>query len=73
MYFRCGNKINITKNSTGKCISITSLVFNFFALILIIIGKIVIIYDMDVGDYYDYYWDDYRNRRRRYSYYSDAE
>jgi hypothetical protein len=72
MCFRCGNKINTTKNSAGKCICITALVFNFLALILIIIGEIVIIYDMDDPDYYDYYWDDYRSRRR-YSYYSDAE
>ena len=73
MCFRCGNKINTTKNSAGKCICITALVFNFLALILIIIGEIVIIYDMDDRGYYDYYWDDYRSRRRRYSYYSDAE
>jgi hypothetical protein len=72
MCFRCGNKINTTKNSAGKCICITALVFNFLALILIIIGEIVIIYDMYDRDYYDYYWDDYRSRRR-YSYYSDAE
>ena len=73
MCLRCGNKINTTKNSTGKCICVSEVVFDFFALLLIIIGEAIIIYDMDDHDYYEYDDYGYRRRRRRNSIYSDGE
>ncbi len=79
MCLRCGNKINTTKNSTGKCICITGIVLDIIGEILIIIAEIVILYKMyDKDDEYyygddGYYNDRYRRRRRWDSLYSDSE
>ena len=83
MCLRCGNKINTSKNSVGKCLCITMIIFDALAEILIIIGEIVILhnmYDKDdeywYGDDYDYDYDyDYNRRRKKYrnSLYSDSE
>ena len=72
MCLRCGNKINTTKNSAGKCLCVTEIVIDILAGILIIIAEIIILHDMyDKDDWYDDY---YRRRRgRRDSNFSDAE
>ena len=71
MCLRCGNKINTTKNSTGKCLCITEIIIDIIAGILIVIDEIIILNNMyDKDDYYDDY---YRRNRRHYSSYSDSE
>lgn len=71
MCFRCGNKINTTKNTSGKCICITAIIIDILAGILIAIAEIVILHNMyDKDDLYDDY---YYRRRRRDSNFSDAE
>ncbi len=74
MCLRCGNKINTTKNSSGKCLCITLLIFDIIAEITIIIAEIIIAYNM-WDKYDDYYYDDYYyySRRRRRSTFSDTE
>ena len=72
MCLRCGNKINTTKNSAGKCLCITEIIIDIVAGILIVIAEVIILYNMyDKDDWYD---DDYYYyRRRRRSNYSDSE
>lgn len=75
MCLRCGNKINTTKNSSGKCLCITSIVFALIAEILIIIAEIIIVNNMNDKDD-DYWYDDYYynyRRRRRDTVFSDRE
>ena len=72
MCLRCGNKINTTKNSAGKCLCITEIVIDIVAGILIIIAEVIILSNMYDKDG----WDDdyYRRRRGRYdSVFSDSE
>ena len=74
MCLRCGNKINTSKNSSGKCLCITLLVFEIIAEIIIIIAEIIIINNMyDKDDDYWYYDDYYYSRRRRSSKFSGRE
>ena len=70
MCFRCGNKINTSKNSAAKCLCITMIVFDFLSEILIVIAEIIIINNMRDKDdnYYGYYSNRYRNTQ-----YSDGE
>ena len=80
MCLRCGNKINTTKNSAGKCLCITAIIFDVLAELLIIIAEIVILnnmFDKDdeyyFGNDYDYDYDYNRRRRYRKSLYSDSK
>ena len=61
MCLRCGNKINTTSNSSGKCLSILLIIFNLIIEILLNIGEIIILFNkFDRENHYDL-WDDYRN------------
>lgn len=69
MCLRIGNKINETKNSAGKCLCITMLVFDVSGLIIFIIAEIIICINMNDKDeeYRDSLYDNgYRERRRRW-------
>ena len=72
MILRCNNSINTTKNSVGKCVCITDLVFDILAEILLIIAEIIIFRNMNDKD--DNYYFDYGYRTsRRNSIYSDRQ
>ena len=72
MILRCNNSINTTKNSAGKCICITDLVFDILAEIVLIIAEIIIFRNMNDKD--DNYYFDYGYRTsRRNSIYSDRQ
>ena len=75
MILRCGNKINRSQNSTGKCLCIIALICDLIAEITIIIAEIIILYKMKDKD--DDYTSDqsYYSNRRRYndSRYSNRE
>ena len=68
MYLRCNNKINTTKNGTGKCLCIIMIILLILAEILIIIDEIIILFNMDdKDDFYSYYDLNNNRRNRRYS------
>ena len=72
MCFRCGKKINTTKNSAGLCLCITMVIFDFIGLILIFIAEIIILinmYDKEDNEWIRYYG----GYRRRNDGFSDAE
>ena len=73
MRLRCNKTINSTRNSTGICLCITDLIFDFIAFIMVIVSEGLIIYKMwDIEEDEEYY----RGGRRYYSYndyFSDAE
>ena len=75
MVLRCGNKINTTKNSAGKCLCITAIVLDIIAEICIIIAEIIILHNMNDKDDNYLYDNGYYYGRRRYrdSKYSNRE
>ena len=72
MCLRCGNKVNTTKNGSGKCLCMTIIILDILTEIFIIIGETIIIYNMKDED--DKYYDNnYDFRRKKVSKYSDRE
>jgi len=72
MCFRCSKTINTSKNRTGYCISITDLIVDILAFILIIVSEGLILYKMwDIDDDLGYL--NHRRNRRYDSYFSDTE
>ena len=72
MCLRCGNKINTTKNNTGKCLCITMVVLDILAEILIIIAEIIILNNMNDNDVI-YTYNSYDINRKRNGKYSNRE
>ena len=50
MRLRCQKKINTSKNSTGKCLCISDIIFDILAELLIIISEFIIISNMNDKD-----------------------
>jgi hypothetical protein len=75
MILRCNKSINNSRNSTGKCLSITNTVIDVLAFIMIIVSECLILYKMYDLDYDWDYWDRRRSGHydRRNGYFSNGE
>ena len=73
MILRCNKSINNSRNSTGKCLSITNTVIDVLAFIMIIVSECLILYKMYDLDYDWDYWDRRRSGHydRRNGYFSN--